>query len=368
MCTALCYTDAAGKVYFGRTLELTVELPYQMAFFPVGMSMQSAVSGHPALAFTLSHALVAVTMPDRFPKPDAPLGIADMKVLDGMNDRGLTFSLLSYPYSDGPQAPVAADRAVLSASDLGLWALGSFSTVAEVKAALAEQPVMMVALELLGGVVSPFHYLVNDATGASAVIEFNRGVMHVHDNPVRVMTNAPEFPWHLTNLGNYTFLSNVDASSATFGGLKVHQPDSGIATAGLPVSNTAVGRFVRAVYYAEFTEKAATPDLAVRTLSHIMNNFDRPRGVTIDYPEASGGGHLEVAGLKEDKSVPYATEFTSWTSLADLDRRQFYVRDYKALNYCLFDLTVLAGHKAPKIIPFQALAGAAPDATALLAA
>lgn len=367
MCTALCYTDAAGKVYFGRTLELTVELPYQMAFFPAGLPMQSTVAGHPALAFTLAHALVAITMPDRLPKPDVPFGIADMKVLEGMNDKGLTFSLLSYPYSNGPQAPVGADRAVLSASDLGLWALGCFSTVAEVKAALAEQPVMMVPLELLGGVVSPFHYLVNDATGASAVIEFNRGVMHVHDNPVRVMTNAPEFPWHLTNLGNYTFLSNVDVSSATFGTLKVEQPDSGIAMAGLPSSTTAVGRFVRAVYYAQFTEKAATPDLAVRALSHVMNNFDRPRGATIDYP-GSGGGNLEVAGLDDDKSATYATEFTSWTSLADLDRRQLYVRAYTALNFTMFDLAALAGGKTPKVIPFHALAGAAPDATALLSA
>lgn len=367
MCTALCYTDAAGKVYFGRTLELTVELPYHMAFFPVGLPMQSAVDGHPALDFTLTHALVAVTTPVRFPKPGAPLGIAEMKVLDGMNDKGLTFSLLSYPFSDGPQAPVAADRAVLSASDLGLWALGCFATVAEVKAALAEQPVMMVALELLGGAVSPFHYLVNDATGASAVIEFNRGVMHVHDNPVRVMTNAPEFPWHLTNLTNYTFLSNVDVSSATFGALKVAQPDSGIATAGLPSSTTAVGRFVRAVYYAQFTEKAATPDLALRAVGHIMNNFDRPRGATIDYP-TGGSAPMEVAGLEADKSTPYVTEYTSWTLLADLDRRQLYVRDYAALNYTMFDLAALAGGKTPKVVPFHALAGAAPDATALLAA
>ena len=367
MCTALCYTDAAGKVYFGRTLELTVELPYQMAFFPVGLPMQSTVDGHPALAFTLRHALVAVTTPVRFPTPDAPLGIGDMKVVDGMNDAGLTFSLLSYPFSDGPQAPVAADRAVLSASDLGVWALGSFSTVAEVKAALAEQPVRMVALALLGGAVSPFHYLVNDASGASAVIEFNRGVMHVHDNPVRVMTNAPEFPWHLTNLANYTFLSNVDVSSATFGALKVAQPDAGIATAGLPSSTTAVGRFVRAAYYAQFTEKAATPDLAVRTVGHIMNNFDRPRGATIDYPNG-GSAPMEVAGLADDKSTPYVTEYTSWTLLADLDRKQLHVRAYTALNYSMFDLTALAGRTTPKVVPLQALEGASSNATALLAA
>jgi len=38
---------------------------------------------------------------------------------------------------------------------------------------------MLEALALLGGVVSPFHYLVNDLTGASFVIEFHQGEIEV---------------------------------------------------------------------------------------------------------------------------------------------------------------------------------------------
>src|SRR5690606_19896745 len=146
---------------------------------------------------------------------------------------------------------------------------------------LAKQPVMLEPLALLGGAVSPFHYVAHDRSGASLVIEFDKGAMKVFDNPVGVMTNGPSFDWHLTNLNNYTFLSNVDRSSGAFGKLKVVQPDSGIATAGLPSSSTSVGRFVRAAYYAQFTEKAEDPDGAIRALAHIMNNFDRPRGVSI---------------------------------------------------------------------------------------
>ncbi len=58
--------------------------------------------------------------------------------------------------------------------------------------------------------------------------------------------------------------------------MEFNQPDSGIATAGLPASNTSVGRFVRAVYYSQFAEKVDKPDTAMTTLAHIMNNFDRP--------------------------------------------------------------------------------------------
>lgn len=365
MCTSLIYKDTAGKAYFGRTLELTVDLPYQLAHVPAGLTMSSVAAGHEPLVFETQHAYVAITMPDRAPTAEAPIGIADLKVLEGLNDKGLTFSLLSYPSAAGKQASVEVTKAVLSASDLGSWVLGSFDTVAALKTALAAQPIALQPLAILGGVVSPFHYVAHDATGAALVIEFHRGDMTLYDNPVGVMTNGPKFDWHLTNLDNYTFLSNVDQSSATFGTYKAAQPDSGIATQGLPASNTSVGRFVRAAYYAQFTEKAATPDLAVRALAHIMNNFDRPRGVTIDYPEGAGS-HLEVQGLQEDKAAPYATEFTSWTSLSDLDRGIFFVRDYSSLNYSRVDLGALADATKPSVVSLHKLGGTATDATALL--
>jgi len=367
MCTSLCYTDAAGKVYFGRTLELTVDLPYQVAFLPAGLASRSEAPGHAPLDYVSRHPIIAITLPDRVPTADAPVTLADLKVLEGLNDQGLTFSMLAYPAAAGDQDKVAMTRAVLAASDLGGWLLGTCATVAQAKAALATQPVQLVPLAILGGAVSPFHYVVNDATGASLVIEFTRGRMALIDNPVRVMTNGPEFGWHLTNLDNYTFLSNVDRPVATFGGYKAMQPDSGIATAGLPASSTSVGRFVRAVYYAQFTEKADTPERAVLTLAHILNNFDRPRGASIDYPDA-GGGHLEVKGLEGPASEATATEFTSWTSLSDLDRKLFFVRDYSSLNYSRMELAALAALTRPAVLPLAALGEGTADATALLKA
>uniref|UniRef100_UPI003BAA0055 linear amide C-N hydrolase n=1 Tax=Stappia sp. TaxID=1870903 RepID=UPI003BAA0055 len=362
MCTSLVYRDAADRAYFGRTLELTSDLPYQLAYCPAGQSFSSHAEGHATLDYTSRHAFLAVTMPGRMPTPDAPLGLSDFKVLEGLNDQGLTFSLLSYPAAGGPRQAVAATQAVLSASDLGSWTLGLFASVAEVKAALQEQPVLLEALALLGGVESPFHYVAHDAGGASLVIEFNNGRMSLHDNPVGVMTNGPDFPWHLTNLNNYTFLTNVDASSATFGGYKAVQPDSGIATAGLPSSSTSVGRFVRAAYYAQFTEKAATPDMAVLTLSHVMNTFDRPRGASVT-PADAGAGHLEVAGLSDGAGDGPATEYTCWTNLSDLDRRRFHLRTYRSLNYASFDLRDLAATTTPLVLPLERLDTLSGDAT-----
>ncbi len=365
-CTSLAYTDANGDVYFGRTLELQMELPYQLVYLPAGVDLESVVDGQPELDYTTHYAIFGIAMPARIPGEGEQLGLEDLKPLEAVNEAGLTFSLLAYPSVEGPQHMVEGTQAVLSAIDLGAWALGQFATVDEVKTALADQPVRLEPLAMLGGAQPPIHFVLHDRAGASIVIEWHQGNMMVYDNPVGVMTNGPQFSWHLTNLNNYTFLSNVDQSTGQFGGLAVSQPDSGIATAGLPSSNTSVGRFVRAVYYSQFAEKVDDPDQAVRTLSHIMNNFDRPRGITID--ETGGGEGDAIAALAPADASGYTTEYTSWTTLHDLERGLFFVRTYAGLNYTMFDLGKLAGQEVPLVMPLSALDGMAGDGTELLTA
>jgi choloylglycine hydrolase len=364
LCTSLLYRDAANRAYLGRTLELSIELPYLISLFPRDLALSSTVEGHPALNWKMLHAVVAVTMPSVVPMPGKAIAPAELKVVEGVNDAGLTFSVQSYPKAAGPQAPVDASQAALAAEDLGTWVLGQFSTVAEVKAALETQAVLLAPIPILGGIPMPFHYSVHDTTGASLVIEFHEGVRNVYDNPVGVMTNAPQFPWHLTNLDNYAFLNNVDHSKGQFNGYDVAQPGSGIAKAGLPGTDTSVDRFVRAAYYAQFAEKQTEPDRAVQMVAHLMNNFDRPRGITIDPPN-QGSSHLHVEG-HDITTMP--TESTSWTSLTDLDRRRFYIRDSGGMNYTCLDLKALASQTSFQTKPMAGLAAAVADANAALTA
>ena len=358
-CTSLIYHDSTGAIYFGRTLELAAELPYQVAFIPKGQKYTSqAAAGGASLDWTTRYGILAVTVPDTSP--------SDLKIVEGMNEMGLTFSLLAFADASGPERSFNQTKAALAAIDLGSWTLGQFSTVAEVKAALADQPVLLAPLASLGNAKSPFHYAMHDRSGASIVIEFSDGKQTVYDNPVGVMTNGPTLPWHLTNLNNYSFLSNLDQSTGKFGSLDVAQPDSGIATAGLPASNTSVGRFVRAVYYAEYAQVVDKPDDAVLTLAHIMNNFDRPKDITID---KSGGGNEGIAVSSAKDAPAFTSEYTSWTALSDLNRGYVFLRTYDGMNYTKFDINGLADLTAVTSIPLTTLNGLAGDGTqALLAA
>jgi len=363
MCTSLLYRDAAGRAYVGRTLELTIDLPYLVACFPEGQELHSAVAGQPPLRWRNRFAVLAVAMPASAPPPGTDPGADELKVIEGLNSAGLSVSVQAYADAGGPQDAVDPQVPVLSAADLGVWALGRFATVAEVRAALEAQPVQLQPVPILGGLEMPFHFGFHDSTGASLVVEFHRGRRSLHDNPVGVLTNAPPFPWHLTNLNNYTFLTNIDRSRATFGSYAAVQPGSGIAKAGLPVSDTSPDRFIRAAFYAQFAEAQSDPDQAVRMVAHLMNNFDRPRGITVDPPE-QGVGHLQVEGV----AVPETpTEFTSWTSLSDLERRLLFLRDGGGMNYVRLDLRALAGQSTFVALPMQALMAPTADASARLA-
>lgn len=359
MCTSLLYRDANQRAYLGRTLELAVDLPYQVAFFPKDTTITSVVTGHAGASWATRHAIIAVTMPAAVPNPGKRLGFNDLKVVEGVNEAGLTFSVQAYSQTSGPKPALDLARTAISAADLGTYLLGQFSTVAEVKAALDDLQVVLEAVPILGGLEMPFHYAVHDTSGASLVIEFHHGVRNIYDNPVGVLTNGPQFPWHLTNLNNYTFLTNVDRSQARFMNYDAVQPGSGIAKAGLPTTDTSVDRFIRAVFYAHFAEKQAEPDRAVQMVAHIMNNFDRPRGITIDPPEL-GSSHLQFDG-HDLGSIP--TEFTSWTSITDLDRRLFFLRDGGGMNYVCLDLKALADTTEFQVAPMVKLASGVPNVT-----
>lgn len=338
MCTSLIYADANGGQYLGRTLELDVDEAYAVTYIPEGMQFTSEVEGHDPVEYEVKHPFIAIAAPSRMPTADDPLGASDLKVVEGMNLAGVTCSLLAYPTAGGVEEASEISKSLIQATDIGTWVLAGFGDVGEVKKGLDEQSILLTRLSMVGDLPFPFHIAVHDKAGKAIVIEWQNGKLTVHDNPVGVMTNGPDFQWHLTNMGNWTHLTNVDSSNNKFGDLDVRQPDSGIATASLPSSNTAVGRFIRAAFYAKFTEKTDDPDKAMLALARIMNNFDRPRGATVD-PKTGAEG-ISFQGASRGDGPP--TEYTSWTNLSDLGRSRFMVRTYDAFGYTAFDLAALA--------------------------
>ncbi|QWD59544.1 linear amide C-N hydrolase [Polynucleobacter sp. MWH-UH35A] len=334
-CTSIMVTDTAGLAYHGRTLEFSNILPTNMTYMPVGTRIESFTSaGKQGKTFNTKYALIGMSA-QLLPNAKQPT------FADGMNDHGL--SMKTNWLNSTTDVPVGNDDAkTLAVTDLYPWILGNFKSVAEVKASLAnkEVDIWLPVVAAISPNPFPQHYHVVDKTGDNMVIEFTNGKMNVYDNPVAVMTNGPDFPWHLESLNNYTF-TNVNKNTGQLGKLKLATQDAGIALTALPSAETSQGRFVKAAFYANYVRKGKTPDEAVINLAHILNNFDRPYDLTIDAGGGSGDGV---------RSRSTSSEVTIWTTMSDLNRNQYYVRSINGMNFAVVDLNKLKDVKQTKSI------------------
>jgi penicillin V acylase-like amidase (Ntn superfamily) len=351
-CTALMITDKQGNVYSAKTMEYAAMMPFDMSYVPAGTKVVSVAPGNKAgLSFETKFPVLGVSA-------DVGVGNGINMMVESANNQGLSLSTNEMPGSQSPAGAGSDAAKALAATDLALYLLGNFKSVAEVKEALTNGnvSVWLPKVPLVGNIELPMHYILWDKTGAGIVIEYLDGKQTVYDNPVSVATNAPGFQWHLTNLNNYAQLSNLDKNSGQFGQLKVSAPDSGNALAGVPSSQISAGRFVKAAFYTQFVRKADNPEDAVITLGHIMNNFDRPYDLSIDEGYSAEGG---TAGTT-------SSEVTLFTWMNDKSRNLYYLRTIDALNFAQFDIDKLAPIKSVVTVPLAKINDASLDGTQVL--
>lgn len=311
-------------------------LPLDMTYFPAGTKVVSATpTGNQGLTFDTKYPILGQSFP-------VVTSAKQVTFAESINDQGLSFSA---NWLNGTESPGVGDdpARILAVNDLGAWVLGNFKSAGEVKAALTSgQSEFWVPTDnvVAPGTPLPLHYSINDKNGDSIVVEFTDGKINVYDNPVGVMTNGPDFPWHLKNLQNYTF-TNVDKNTGQLGKLKLATQDSGIALTALPSAETSQGRFVKAAFYANYVRKAKTPDEAIVTLAHLMNNFDRPYDLTVDEEDGMGDGV---------RSSGTSSEITLSTTLQDLSRNLLYFRSINAMNWAVIDMDKLKDVKEVKSV------------------
>lgn len=312
-CTSFLLPTTDGNSVYGRTMEFGFDLKSEVVVIPRGYAFTSDAPANTGLKWTGKYAAVGMN------------GVGLPIIVDGMNEKGLVGGVLYFPgYAAYAKPKTNGDKTALAPWEVVTWALSNFSTIAEVKAAIADISVVDVVLPALG-IVPPFHYTFHDETGASLVVEPIDGKLKVYDNPVGVMTNAPSFDWHLTNLKNYVKLSPVNAGSVEIFGQKITSFGEGSGLLGIPGDPTPPSRFIRAVGYAVSVKPKPSGNDSVRLAEHVLNNFDIPKGFV--KPEADNE----------------PSDYTQWSAIADLKNRRYYVKSYndqvlRGIDLMSFDL------------------------------
>ncbi|WP_430817898.1 linear amide C-N hydrolase [Carboxylicivirga sp. RSCT41] len=276
-CTGIRLIAKNGDVVYGRSMEWgAFDLNSRVAIVPRGYTFTGLTpDGTKGMKYTARYGFVALDMLHK-----------DL-MSDGMNEKGLSLGMFYHPgYAVYDVYKKENADQTISSQEVANYILGSFSTIQEVKEGMPHVNVVGVVEEAIGIIVEA-HWIVTDKTGQSVVIEYTDGQLKIHDAPLGVITNAPNYDWHMTNLSNYLNLSMFSVEPKQLQGIKFSPTGAGSGMIGLPGDNTPPSRFIRAVAWSQTARETRDGKETVYELFRILDNFNLPLG-----PDgAEGAGH-----------------------------------------------------------------------------
>ena len=312
-CTGIRLIAEDGTVVHARTMEFAIDIHSDVMMIPRGYARTgSTPDGKEGLKWKAKYASVGLN------------GVGMPVLFDAVNEKGLAAGTFYFPTSAGYMPYTAADAGKTIAQwEVGSWILENFASVEEVKTNIGN---IVVPAVVFGGwgFAPEAHYIVHDASGKSIVIEYVRGKLNIHDNPLGVLTNSPTFDWHMTNLRNYLNFSMTNAPPVQLGSVKLLPTGQGSGMLGLPGDFTPPSRFVRAVAFSQSVFKPKTGDDAILEAFHVLNQFDIPKGAAREHEKDEHGNIL--------------ADYTVWTSASDLKAKRFYFRTYDNSQIRMVDL------------------------------
>jgi choloylglycine hydrolase len=309
-CTGISMFSADGSYFQARTIEWAgTNLNSVYVVVPRNFSQTSFTpKGKNGMTFNSKYGYVGLAVHEK------------EFVAEGLNEAGLSAGLFYFPnygsyqlYDEKYNSTSIADLQLVS------WILSQFATVDEVKANINKVRV----ISLMGGDGSEeaIHWRVGDKSGKQIVIEIENGVPHVYDNPIGVLTNAPNFPWHLSNLSNYINLTTVNPPAHKMADFMVKPIGHGNGFLGLPGDFTPPSRFVRVAFFKSTAPTLPTARETMLQCFHILNNFDIPIGM--NFPK---------------NEIPNLPSATQWTSVIDLTNKVVYYKTFDNNNIRMIDL------------------------------
>lgn len=274
MCTAIRFSDRL----FGRTYDYERSFGEELTVTPRGRARIGEAENR--------YAIMGIgVLEDGFPL-----------YFDGVNEWGLTAAALNFPryavYRDDSDA-----KARVQASHLITLILGFSKSVEEVKG-MVKNITLIDNEGTLGK--APLHWIVSDPRQSVVIESVERGLF-VYDNPLGVLTNSPELPYHLTRLADFSALSPKNPEETT-------SPlySRGMGAMGLPGDYSSSSRFVRAAFLKKY---AQVPDgdgiEGVNAAFDIMSAVSVPRG----------------AVLTEGGAMPH----TRYTAVIDMEKPSYYL-------------------------------------------
>jgi len=253
MCTAISYLNTDH--YFGRTLDYEHGFGEEIVFtprnFPLPFRQLPTLAHH--------HAILGMAhLEDGYPL-----------YYDAMNETGLCMAGLNFV---GFARYDTRGRDKAAPFEFIPWVLGQCKTVDQARILLTHTALTETDFsDRLPA--ARLHWLIADRTGSIVVEPLSDG-LHIHDDPVGVLTNNPTFPEQLHHLANFAHLSPLPPRKPLPFGL---EPVSrGTGAVGLPGDLSSQARFVRAAFAKLHPQCPQQETLS--QFFHILGSVEQVRG------------------------------------------------------------------------------------------
>ncbi len=312
MCTAIHF--CSNSAFFGRTLDLHYHYKECFCVIPRNFNYGFEKNGKK------HHAVMGTA----FIKDSYPL------LYDAMNEKGLAMAGLNFVGN----AVYATDQTKLFQIPIFKfipWVLSQAANVAEAEELILKTDITneSFSADLPN---AQLHFIIADKERSITVEPTKAGII-ITNNPVGVLTNNPDFGFHLNNLLRYAHLSNEQGENVFEKAYGLKAYTNGLAGLGLPGDYSSPSRFVRTAFL-----KANSVSLpkgnGMNELFHILNSAQVPRGA-----------------VKTDDNK-YVT--TVYTCGYDLEKKLYFYKTYEnqSIRQHRMDCADLNG-KLPFCFPFE---------------
>jgi len=259
MCTAISYKTKDH--YFGRNLDLEYSYEESVTItprnFPLLFRKEQTMKTHYAL---IGMAYVY----DNYPL-----------YYDAINEAGLGMAGLSF---SGNACYLCEKQNMHNITPFEFipWILGQCSSVREAREILSNTNLIKIPFnDKLP--LTQLHFLISDKE-ESIVVEPMKDGLHVMDNPIKVLTNNPTFPYHMFHLNQYMALTKKQPVNTFAKELPLETYSRGMGGIGLPGDLSSTSRFVRVAFTKWNSIDGQDENESVSQFFHILGSVEQQYG------------------------------------------------------------------------------------------
>lgn len=267
MCTAMTLQSRSNELFFGRTMDFSHDIIPQLYIVPDSYIWNSSLDNK---QIKNSYQFIGLGQ-----ELDGILGF-----FDGVNEKGFAAATLYFAGYAQYDTIIHKDTESIASIDFLHYILGRCASVKEL-------PYLLKSITIIGTpdpvtkTIAPLHWIVADRSGACAVIEATGRGLELIDNPIGVMSNSPDFHWHMTNLRNYIETSPTQTEEVYWDNIQLTPFGQAGGTVPLPGGFTSPERFVRTAYLKAHLPIPKDSSEAIAACFHIMESVSIPKGAVI---------------------------------------------------------------------------------------